>query len=354
MAKNFNSNSQLPLDIPTSNSRIAKPSSEFYSIFSEEEVLEIIHALEVRREIPLKYSYKSGGAKIWDDFYRKYIIPRWYQTSNVEIDLLKQNFEYINGHFQNCKKLNIVDVGAGNSYPIKEFIGRLNKLGRINKYIALDISEELLNVSRKNFSKWFPFIEFISETIDIENSCIPKRLFTNRTEFETDNTPKIILHLGVTIGNHANRIGALKNFRDSMEKNDFLVFTNEIGSNSQWDGSIRGGCDYHAEQIYGWIKTNIGIKSQDCELVRKYDLETDSVVANMKLSQNYTINFQIREIDRNIEIAEDEEITIWRHHKYEIPELLQELELAGLKLVHYSTNKYSSHIMVICQVHSSY
>ncbi|WP_414587959.1 L-histidine N(alpha)-methyltransferase [Scytonema sp. PCC 10023] len=141
MAKNFNSNSQLPSEIPTPIDRIAKPSSEFYSIFSEEEVLGIIHALEVRREIPLKYSYKGRGAKIWDNFYRKYIIPRWYRTSNVEIDLLKKNFEYINGNHQSGDKVNIIDVGSGNSYSVKEFIGRLSKLGRINKYIALDISE---------------------------------------------------------------------------------------------------------------------------------------------------------------------------------------------------------------------
>ncbi|WP_414587958.1 hypothetical protein [Scytonema sp. PCC 10023] len=48
-----------------------------------------------------------------------------------------------------------------------------------------------------------------------------------------------------------------------MGKNDLLVFTNEIGSNSKWDGRVRGGCKYHAEQVYGWIKNKIGIRSQD-------------------------------------------------------------------------------------------
>lgn len=353
MAKNFNSNSQLSCNSQTPISHIAKPSSEFYSIFSAEEVLGIIHALEVRREIPLKYSYKGRGAKIWNNFYQKYVIPRWYRTSNVEIELLKNNFEYINGEYQSCDKVTIVDVGAGNSYPVKAFIGRLNKLGKINKYIALDISEELLNLSRKNFRKWFPLIEYKSYTLDIENHCIPKNWLKNQPSIETDNTAKIFLHLGVTIGNHQNRNGVLKNFRNSMGKNDFLVFTNEIGSNSKWDGKVRGGCKYHAEQVYTWIKNKIGIRSQDCELVRKYDLETDSVVANMKFRQGYTINFNFMEIDKNIEIFESEEITIWRHHKYEIPELLQEIEQAGLQLVHYTTNTYFSHIMVICKVASN-
>jgi uncharacterized SAM-dependent methyltransferase len=350
MPQNLNTNSQIPSNIPTAISRIAKPSSEFYSIFSQEEVLGIIHALEVRREIPLKYSYKGRGAKIWNDFYQKYIIPRWYRTSNLEIDLLKNNFEYINGNPQNCKKVNIIDVGAGNSYPVKEYIYILHKLGKINKYIALDISEELLNVSRSNFQKWFPQIELISEKIDIENSCIPQSLFKNQVHLETDDIANIILHLGVTISNHQNRAKVFKNFRNSMGKNDFLVFTNEIGSNSQWDGRVGGGFKYHAEEIYASIKHKMGIKSQDCELLRKYDPQTDSIVANMKLRHNYTINFNLMGIDKNVEISEGEEITIWRHHKYEISEVLQEIEQAGLQLVHYGTDKYSSHIMVICQV----
>jgi uncharacterized SAM-dependent methyltransferase len=87
--------------------------------------------------------------------------------------------------------------------------------------------------------------------------------------------------------------------------------------------------------------------------VRKYDLETDSIVANMKFRHNYTICFSFMGLDKNIEISEGEEVTIWRHHKYEMPELLQEIEQAGLKLVHYNTNKHLSHIMAICQVASN-
>lgn len=223
-------------------------------------------------------------------------------------------------------------------------------MGKVNKYIALDISEELLSISRKNFKKWFPLMEFASYVVDIENDCFSQLLLSDQTEPETDDMAKIVLHLGVTIGNHQNRTDVLKNLRDSMEKNDLLIFTNEIGSNSQWDGKVRGGLKYHAEQIYTWIRSRIGIRPEDCELVRRYDLETDSIVANMKLRRSYTINFSFMEINKSIEISKDEEITIWRHHKHEIPELLQEVEQAGLQLVHYSTDKYLSHVMAICEV----
>ncbi|MEA5620362.1 L-histidine N(alpha)-methyltransferase [Cronbergia sp. UHCC 0137] len=329
--------------ISSSIIHIAKPVPQFYSVFCQSELLEIIQALELRKEIPLKYSYKGRGAKIWDDFYLKFIIPTWYRRSNVEIDLLNQSFDYINGNFEHSKKINVIDVGAGNSYPVKQFIHKLNQLGKLNKYLALDISEELLHLSKNNFKKWFPLVEFISNPIDIENNSIPQ-------SWLNDDISKIILHLGVTIGNHLNRDRVFKNFRESMGNNDLLVFTNEIGSNSQWDGKVRGGCNYHAQQIYGWVKNNIGIRSEDCELVRKYDLATDSVVANIRFFHDYTINFSWMGIDKNIQISAGEEITIWRHHKHELSELIQELKAAELELIHYNVNKYSSHVIAICKV----
>jgi uncharacterized SAM-dependent methyltransferase len=350
MAKNVNDSSSLYSSNSSPINRIVKPSPEFYSIFSCEEILAIINALEVRREISLKYSYKGVGAKTWDSFYLKYVIPRWYRISNPEIDLLRKNFELINDNLKGCEKVTIVDVGAGNSYPVKEFIHKLNSLGRIDKYIALDISKELLSLSENNFRKWFPLIEFRSYTIDIENSCLPEIALKNQANIETDDIAKVILHLGVTMGNHQNRTGVLKNFRDSMGKNDLLIFTNEIGSNSKWDGTVRGGFKYHVDRVYEWIKNSIGIKAEDCELVRKYDAKTDSIVATIKFRRDRAINFSFMAIDKTIEISKGEEITIWRQHKYEIIELMQEIELAGLQLVHYSTDKYFSNIMVICQV----
>lgn len=351
--KKIYGNSQLSSDISNSINRIVEPNSEFYANFSQQEVLELIQALELRRELPLKYSYKGRGAKIWNNFYQKYIVPKWYQTPNVEIDLLNKNFEYINGSYQNCHQINIVDVGAGNSYPVKKFVSRLNKLGKIHKYIALDISHELLSVSKANFTKWFPLIEFDSYTIDIEKNYIPAEFLPKSIVNECKDIANIFLHLGVTIGNHQDRIKVLKNLKNSMGENDLLVFTNEIGSNSKWDGTVRGGCKYHVEEIYTWIKNKIGISAKDCELVRKYDVTTDSITANIKFNQNYTVSFSQLGIEKKLEILKDEEITIWRHHKYEMPELMQELATAGLQIVHSSCNKYLTHIMVICRLADS-
>ncbi|BAZ17640.1 hypothetical protein NIES4071_95200 [Calothrix sp. NIES-4071] len=341
MAEKISSNLQNQ-DFSITNNRIAKPSSEFYTVFSQQEILHLIDALKTRREIPLKYSYKGAGANIWDNFYRKLIIPNWYR-SNVEIQLLRDNFQYLNEKTQNSQKVNIIDVGAGNSYPVKEYIRKLDKLGRIDRYTALDISEELLEVSKRNFTRWFPFIKYTNSYIDIENSSIPEYLLHQ-------NNINIFLHLGVTIGNLQHRVKALKNFRQSMGKNDLLVLTNEIGNNSQWDGIARGGCYYHAEQIYQRINKNIGIQHQDCQLIRKYDKKTDSVVANLKFTYDYTIDFSSTGINKKVEISKDEEITIWRHHKHQLPELIQELDQSELQLVHHSTNKYQSHIMAICKI----
>ncbi|MEA5580769.1 L-histidine N(alpha)-methyltransferase [Nodularia harveyana UHCC-0300] len=322
-----------------------KETLEFLS--SPKELLELIEALENSREIPVKYAYRGRGATVWDNFYQKYVVPKWYQPNNVEIELLQNNFNYLNGSYQNCPSLNIIDVGAGNSYPVKKYISQLDKLGKINQYLALDISEELLKVSQANIQKWFPKIAYSSYTVDIETSAIPGEMWKKNPAEDVAN---IFLHLGVTIGNHRHRNRVWQNFRNSMNKNDLLVITNEIGNNSAWDGQARGGCKYHVEGIYHTLQNKLQIRAGDSQLLRRYDTKTDSVIATMKFLQNYTFRFNQLGVDQTVEIVTGEEVTIWRHHKHQMSELRQELETADLKLVHYSLNKYSTHIMAICQV----
>jgi uncharacterized SAM-dependent methyltransferase len=160
-------------------SRKTQPNAEFYNIFSETEILGMIQAIKLTQEIPLKYSYKGRGAKIWDNFYQKYIIPRWYRSKNVEIVLLQQVFTYINHQLPCGDKITIIDVGAGNSYPVKEFIAKFHQLDKVSKYVALDISTELLKLSQDNFRKWFPKIKFASGGIDIEDNAIPEDFSQN-------------------------------------------------------------------------------------------------------------------------------------------------------------------------------
>ncbi|MDH6059333.1 L-histidine N(alpha)-methyltransferase [Chrysosporum bergii ANA360D] len=331
---------------------IAKPSPEFYSVFSPTEVLELMEALKLYREIPLKYSYKGTGAKIWNKFYQNHVIAKWYQKPNVEVELLQQNFLYINGSYQKVAKVNIVDVGAGNSYPVKGILAQLHKLGKINQYIALDISQELLSISQANIKKWFPSLKIHTHRVDIEKQTIPLDILTTSSDDEINHIANIFLHLGVTIGNHQNRNKALQNLKNSMNQLDLLIFTNEIGSNSTWNQDPRGGCKYHVEGIYKWIQESLGIKPEHCQLVRKYDFETDSITASIKFKKNYTISFSQLDMEYNVEFSQNEEITIWRHHKYQLPELIQDIEKAGLQVVDYSRSGNLSHIMVICKVAS--
>ena len=332
---------QEPKSTSLTNLRfIANPSSEFYSIFSQREILDIIQVLESSKEIPLKYAYKGKGAKIWDSFYRKYLLPTWYRTYNVEFWLLNKALKSIAKISSSNHIFKIIDVGAGNSLSVKRFIYSLNKLFTVTQYLACDISEDLLKISQKNITEWFPKIRFKSLQIDIERNQVPNSL-------TSDEEINIFLHLGVTIGNHRNRIKALQNFRASMGKDDLFIFTNELGDNSKFIGAC-----HHGKQIYEWMQKNLGISPDGCELIRKYDPNIDSIVATMKFIGNQTLDFQCQQkkINKKVEFFANEEITLWRFHKYTISEIKEELEQAGLQLVEYITDRKQSHVMVICSV----
>ena len=72
----------------------------------------------------------------------------------------------------------------------------------------------------------------------------------------------------------------------------------------------------------------------------------------MKFIGNQTLDFQCQQkkINKKVEFFANEEITLWRFHKYTISEIKEELEQAGLQLVEYITDRKQSHVMVICSV----
>lgn len=350
MASSLDANPELPISTANLTSTEVEPKQELYSIFSVAEVIEIINSLSIAREIPMKYFYQQKCAEDWDNFYALENETTGQEPyPNPDVELLRENFGYFNYKTKSYKKVNIIDVGSGNSYPVKEFITKFHSLERLNKYIAVDISQDMLKLSKNNIQEWVPELEFINYKCDIEHDRVDIILFESKANFEFSEVVNIILHLGCTIGNHRDRCKILKNFRNGMNKDDLLVFSNEI-SDYSWDGSEMNALKNRIRNSYSWITDMLNIKAEDCELELGFDSTIDSHVANIKFKENYTIYFNLLDVIYKFKFVKGEKITIWRHYVHKLNELLVEIEQSGLQIAQLTTSKDLSYLMVICQI----
>lgn len=153
-----------------------EPCDEFYETFSDEEILDIIRNLESSRVIDLKYTYYGIGAKYWNSFVND------ITTASAERELLEHVFDLILQHIKkfDIDQVNLVDIGVGNALPVKKLIQKLHNKEILNKYIGLDISQEMFKYAEENIKKIIPKSKLIMYKCDIEKDNIYSKLYKNK------------------------------------------------------------------------------------------------------------------------------------------------------------------------------
>ena len=326
-----------------------EPKPEFYEIFSDSEIVEIVRDLEVFREINYKFTYKNGGAKAWDDFYKKSVQDGSYKPPIRIKNLLYNSFGTITQRIPKNTKVNIIEIGPGNSLPVKEFLESLDQLKLLNKYVAVDISPEMIDLSQKNINSWLPQIQFSGYVCDIENGRL-NDIF-EKEKLQNPDTVNIVLMLGGTIGNHRNRLEVLRNIGEGLRKNDLFILSNatDLADNKAAFSylSTKESMDQDL-----WIPSLLGFNVFECEMIRKYDDEKNRKVMLLKFDKDYSIIIKEMGYTKTLNFIKGQEILLWKHYSTKPATLFSEFEQCGLNLVSFNTENDFSHALMICELNA--
>lgn len=249
-----NQNNIAELERLAEKSRVYKPQaglkehtvdSYFYEVFTVSEQLELFTDLKNKKQINLKYYYKNGGAELWNKDY----FNSFGKIKDQNQHLLDNSFESIKYLIKN-KSINIIDIGTGNGYPVKDLIEAIKP----QNYIGLDISPEMLDLAQGNIKKWYPDLAIKTIVTDFERTQ-PQQLLLSAKNNDSTN---LILLLGHTICNLSTPISSLLNIRSGMLEDDILVFTSSLDTISN-----RSNLDYvkgiEGKDEYAWIPRLLGV-----------------------------------------------------------------------------------------------
>jgi uncharacterized SAM-dependent methyltransferase len=325
------------------------PHKQFYKIFREDEIVEIISDLKFKRQIKLKYNYFADGAAGWNDFYFESPIT---QIINSLKNLILDNLLYF---VQNSQLVNIVDVGPGNGYPVKDWLQKLNDLKILYSYICVDISQDINNLVEKNMQAWFPGMPVYKHQADIEQTDIAKYLIQSKlhNSVESSHISNIILLLGNTFCNFIDRVEVLKNLTRSMDINDLLVisYTNDIDLNKVIHNYIASKT---AHRHVGWIAKMLGFNYGDKYLTTTYDSRLNARVKNLNLTKDYLLKFKLFNHDIEIRFNKGESINLWRHYLISEELLRKEFDEVGLELVFKQYDMKKSIAIVACRIKDAF
>lgn len=330
---------------------VVTPDSIFYKIFNEEQVIEIINSLETPHIIPLKFRYLNEGAKLFDKMVIDGLEKGYFPYPDKESNLLSQALNTIQEKIKNYDQVNIIDVGPGNGLVVKDLISHLLQINKLDKYIAVDLSQEMIDICKTNLTNSFPNLKFSSEIHDIEKEPIDEITFKAKNGNGQNTTINIILFLGCTISHVSDRSRVLKHFRDSLDQDDLFIFSGVFDENIQSRTESKY-MSYPNKTVpfSTWIPKILGIDTEESKIVTNFNQSKQTKTHTLNLDKDYTINFNFSEYSKSITLKKGDQILIHRFYLYTINSLVEEIIKADLKLVQTTANDVF--FITLCQIDS--
>lgn len=333
--------------------KVVTPKPEFYRLYNQAQIYDIVSNLEIRREIPREYNYFDGGADNWDKYAQRLAREDTPNNLTTTKRLLVQNERYIDDLLAKYKKVNIVDVGVGNALPVKDFIQHLIDEGKLGRYVAIDISKEMLQIARKNIKKWFKdSVRFEDYQLDVNYEKFSNVLAEDYITGKSNETANIIMFLGGTIQNLRKPEAALRILHDSMGINDFLIHSQKLDTETSrryFDFNLQPGSSSLAPN-HRFIFDLLNIDPSFYEVEMGFDSDKKERYIRVRLKIALTLKFDFEIGQRILELDKGDTILLWRAWQKTALDVTKEIDKGEFYLLQSSQTDDQEYILTISRI----
>lgn len=334
--------------------KTVQPTQKFYEIYNKDQIFDIITNLETYSEIPLKYSYFNSGAEYWDKYSQKLASEEVPNIYNRTVDLLHLNSDYLFNILNNYSKVNILDIGPGNGLPAKQFLGELMSKDKLGRYIALDVSQTMLDIVQENMTSWFgDDFRFEGYVKDVLHDRFKDVLGEDAIGVEGADTCNVVLVLGGLMANFRSPEDAWRMMHNSMGPNDLIVYSDKLDSETAkrfFDFNI----DPKAVQSLGprhkLILDYLNIDSSMYEVEQSYEEELNCRLIQVRLKIALTIEFTFGKVVHKVRFDKGDAILVFRARQNSASFLLEQMKNSGFSLLQASQSRDHEYLLTISEV----
>jgi len=311
--------------------------------------------LEIYREIPLQYSYFNGGATIWNEYIQRLAVEGAPNILLNTVQLLDLSAPYLQELLNDGSKINVIDIGPGNCYPVHKLLEQLIENGRLNRYICLDISPSMLDIAEEHVKGWFgDRINFEGYTRDITYERFDDLLALD--SFDKDDSVKnIVLFLGSTISNFRDPNEPLHTIHSSMGKNDLLIYSKQLDSPRarRYFDFYTDPDDATIQQLPPKSRFTIGLLNIDRSMydIESFFDETDMTrLIQVRFNVALSIKFQLEGRTKFIEFKKGDALLLYRHRHQDTFQTAHQLDSNNFELLQLVTSKDKECVLSISKV----
>ncbi|QKV91639.1 L-histidine N(alpha)-methyltransferase [Streptomyces sp. NA02950] len=339
---------------PKSTINNVKPRPEFYNLFTQGQQYDIVKKLELYHEIPREYNYLGEGAANWDKYAVRQSEEDAANMLTATVKLLEVNHQYLDELLANYERVNVVDIGVGNALPVKGLLEHLLDQGKLGRYIAMDISQEMLNIAERHIKEWFDGrVEFEGYEWDINYERFTNVIAEESLGANAHKTVNVVLFLGGTAGNFREPDNALRTINESLGRRDLFIETRKLDS-----ATTRGYFDFNAKPNNSGLTSNhrlifdlLNIKDDAYSVEMDFDEAARQRYIRVRLKSALNINFDFEDGGQyTVELKRDDTILLWRYWHQTGLEALQQLDRNNFHTLHASQTDDGDYLLTISQI----
>jgi hypothetical protein len=318
------------------NHKLLKPSKKFYELFSKDQAIEIINTLEKYHKFSWHHSYFGEGAEYWDKYLHELYNAGSRNLITNTIEALELNFAYLDAMIKPYKHVNIVNVCLGNNIAIRSSLDHIHKSGKLKRFIGIDISPSVLEVSDRNIQKWFKgAISMEKHVMDIRYDRFHDILAEDSYGDDASETINLIFFIAGPVANFQDPTALLKTLRESMNKNDLLFITDKRDTDA-----ARGFFDFNIKSDaallsfrHRMIPELLGIEESFYDAEQVFDERTNDRYVQIRLKMAVSLEFTLEKYKKTIELRRGDLLRVWTAHDAPDEESILLLNNAGFNVL---------------------
>lgn len=325
------------------------PTKQFYEMYDHKQILDIISNLTIHKETPLQYTYVDGGAVDWDKYSERLLKEQNSNILNSTLAILNDTAATFDVLLESYEKVNVVDIGPGNGLPIRSTLERLSREGRLNRYIPIDISTDMLKILDGNIHKWFGnTINYEPHVKDISHERFNDILAGDVIDKKTAN---IVFLLGGTLANFRSPSQVLQVINDSMGLNDLFVYSGYLDT-----PQTRRYFDYYTSNERkvpvqdGIILDFLNIDESLYDVEQLFDKQRRARTIRIIPRIDLEIKFKLENGTKAVELVKNEPILIWRHWHKTTTEIISILDENGFDLMQATKSKDNQYLVAVTKI----
>ena len=333
-------------------------------LFSERQLSEILYSLEGQGGFPTKYVYIGKGVNHWMtrsiNSKEDLAICSNSNTDSTgsQYKMMSDTIDLVLGAVQNKNLINFVDIGCGTGFPVYEILSYLKDKKQLNKYIAIDIVPQMIDLAITNLTSTGVLEKIKAERYihDFEDGHFADFMIKHRK----DRVINLFSFIGGTLSNMVDRHRALANIRDSMTEGDLL-----------WTGAVLHNCGSQLLDIYDKLEINSPeymrrhkhhaavLESFGMTNWHEYGKIVVKEVDNFGLLKYYFVvekpfelEFPITKDHKPIKLTyyPEEKISLFQLKNYEESDLVSEIKEAGFKMKMMNINDFYDSALILASV----